>query len=131
GRTILMYSRAKVGLPAWNAARQATLYVNLPENIGRYQIESELGKGAMGVVYKAIDPNIGRTVALKTMRLDVHGIEEAEMLKRFKHEAVLAGVMNHANVITIYDAGDYEGVFYMAMEFMEGKTLQVVLHEQH
>ena len=104
--------------------------MNLPEQIGRYQIESELGKGAMGVVYKAVDPNIGRTVALKTMRLDVHGIEEAEMLKRFKHEAVLAGVMNHANIITIYDAGDYEGVFYMAMEFMEGRTLQVVLHEQ-
>jgi serine/threonine-protein kinase len=104
--------------------------VNLPEQIGRYQIQSELGKGAMGVVYKAIDPNIGRTVALKTMRLDVHGIEEAEMLKRFKHEAVLAGVMNHPNVITIYDAGDWEGVFYMAMEFMEGQTLQVVLHEQ-
>ena len=84
----------------------------------------------MGVVYKAVDPNIGRTVALKTMRLDVHGIEEAEMLKRFKHEAVLAGVMNHPNIITIYDAGDYEGVFYMAMEFMEGTTLQAVLHEQ-
>jgi serine/threonine-protein kinase len=105
--------------------------VNLPENIGRYQIQSELGKGAMGVVYKAVDPNIGRVVALKTMRLDVHGIEEAEMLKRFKHEAVLAGVMNHPNVITIYDAGDWEGVFYMAMEFMEGKTLQVVLHDEH
>jgi serine/threonine protein kinase len=105
--------------------------VNLPEHIGRYQIQSELGKGAMGVVYKAVDPNIGRTVALKTMRLDVHGIEEAEMLKRFKHEAVLAGVMNHPNIITIYDAGDWEGVFYMAMEYMEGKTLQVVLHEQH
>jgi serine/threonine protein kinase len=105
--------------------------VNLPEHIGRYQIQSELGKGAMGVVYKAVDPNIGRTVALKTMRLDVHGIEEAEMLKRFKHEAVLAGVMNHPNIITIYDAGDWEGIFYMAMEYMEGKTLQVVLHEQH
>ena len=105
--------------------------MNLPEHIGRYQIQSELGKGAMGVVYKAVDPNIGRVVALKTMRLDVHGIEEAEMLKRFKHEAVLAGVMNHPNIITIYDAGDWEGVFYMAMEFMEGKTLQVVLHEQH
>src|SRR4029079_18223947 len=122
---------AKVGLPASNAARQRTLNVNLPEHIGRYQIQSELGKGARGFVYKAVDPNIGRVVALKTMRLDVHGIEEAEMLKRFKHEAVLAGVMNHPNIITIYDAGDWEGVFYMAMEFMEGKTLQVVLHEQH
>ncbi len=102
----------------------------MPENIGRYRIVSELGKGAMGVVYKAVDPNIGRTVALKTMRVDVHGIESAEMLQRFKNEARAAGLLSHPNIVTIYDAGELEGTFYIAMEFMEGKTLQEVLHAE-
>ncbi|MCU1283977.1 MAG: serine/threonine protein kinase [Acidobacteriales bacterium] len=104
--------------------------MSLPEKIGRYEIVGELGRGAMGVVYKATDPNIGRTVALKTMRLDVHGVDEEEMLRRFKHEAKLAGVMNHPNIVTIYDAGEDQGIFYIAMEYMEGVTLHSVLHEQ-
>lgn len=100
------------------------------QNIGRYQIESELGKGAMGVVYKAIDPNIGRTVALKTTRVDVHGIETEEMVKRFRNEARSAGVLNHPNIVTIYDAGEEQGLFYIAMEFIEGQTLAEVLQKQ-
>ncbi len=101
-----------------------------PEKIGRYEIVGELGRGAMGLVYKATDPNIGRTVALKTMRLDVSGVEEQDMLRRFKHEARLAGVMNHPNIVTIYDAGEDEGVFYIAMEYVDGRTLQSILHEE-
>jgi predicted Ser/Thr protein kinase len=104
---------------------------SLPQKIGRYEVVGELGRGAMGVVYKATDPNIGRMVALKTMRLDVHGVDEEEILRRFKHEAKLAGVMNHPNIVTIYDAGEDEGIFYIAMEFMEGVTLQSILHEEH
>src|SRR3954470_9553553 len=104
--------------------------MNSPQKIGRYEVQGELGRGAMGVVYKATDPNIDRTVALKTMRLDVHGTDEEEILKRFKHEAKLAGVMNHANIVTIYDAGKFEGVFYIAMEYIEGTTLQSILHQQ-
>jgi serine/threonine-protein kinase len=100
------------------------------QNIGRYQIEAELGKGAMGVVYKATDPNIGRAVALKTLRLDVHGIEQEEMLRRFKNEARSAGVLNHPNIVTIYDAGEDQGLFYIAMEFIEGNTLAELL-QQH
>jgi serine/threonine protein kinase len=103
---------------------------SLPQKIGRYEIVGELGRGAMGVVYKATDPNIGRMVALKTMRLEVHGVDEAEMLRRFRHEAKLAGVMNHPNIVTIYDAGEDEGVFYIAMEYMEGVTLQTILHAE-
>src|SRR5437588_313167 len=95
--------------------------------IGRYEIVGTLGKGAMGVVYKATDPNIGRTVALKTTRLDVHGSDAEELLQRFRNEARLAGVLQHPNIVTIYDAGEFEGLFYIAMEYIEGQTLHQVL----
>ncbi len=97
------------------------------QRVGRYEIVSELGRGAMGVVYKALDPTIGRTVALKTMRLDVHGLESDDVLRRFKNEARAAGVLNHPNIVTIYDAGEQDGTFYMAMEYMEGTTLHSLL----
>jgi len=100
------------------------------ENIGRYQIVAELGKGAMGVVYKATDPNIGRSVALKTLRLDLEGMEAAELLRRFRNEARAAGVLNHPNIVTIYDAGEHGGMFYIAMEFIAGETLQQVLKSE-
>ena len=100
------------------------------EKIGRYEIVSELGRGAMGLVYRAIDPNIGRTVALKTMRLDVHGMEHDDMLRRFKNEARAAGLMNHPNIVTIYDADEADGLFYIAMEYMEGQTVQSLIAEK-
>lgn len=98
--------------------------------IGRYEITGTLGKGAMGVVYKAVDPTIGRTVALKTTRLDVHGSDQEELLERFRNEARLAGVLNHPNIVTIYDAGEFEGLFYIAMEFIEGQTLHQLLSKK-
>ncbi|HEY1938158.1 MAG TPA: serine/threonine-protein kinase [Candidatus Angelobacter sp.] len=100
------------------------------QTVGRYEITGELGRGAMGVVYKALDPTIGRTVALKTMRLDVHGLDAKEMVRRFQNEARAAGVLNHPNIVTIYDAGEQDGIFYIAMEFIEGTTLHEVLAEQ-
>src|SRR3954462_7993576 len=100
------------------------------EKVSRYEITGELGKGAMGRVYKAVDPTIGRTVALKTMRLDVHGLDTDEMLRRFKNEARLAGVLNHGNIVTIYDAGEENGLFYIAMEYIEGVTLHNVLSQR-
>lgn len=101
------------------------------ETVGRYEIIEELGRGAMGVVYKAKDPTIGRTVALKTLRLDVHGLETAEMVRRFQNEARAAGVLSHPNIVTIYDAGEQDGIFYIAMEFMQGTTLHELLAEHH
>jgi serine/threonine-protein kinase len=100
------------------------------QTVGRYEITGELGRGAMGVVYKALDPTIGRTVALKTMRLDVHGLDAQEMVRRFQNEARAAGVLNHPNIVTIYDAGEQDGIFYIAMEFIEGTTLHEVLAEK-
>jgi predicted Ser/Thr protein kinase len=101
------------------------------QTVGRYEITGELGRGAMGVVYKALDPTIGRTVALKTMRLDVHGLDAEEMVRRFQNEARAAGVLNHPNIVTIYDAGQEDGIFYIAMEFIEGTTLHELLAEKH
>src|SRR5712692_5304959 len=101
------------------------------EKIGRYEIVGQLGKGAMGIVYKALNPTIGRTVALKTMRLDVQGPETSEMLARFRNEARLAGVLNHPNIVTIYDAGEINGLCYMAIEYIEGKTLYQLLLQEH
>jgi len=100
------------------------------QTVGRYEITGELGRGAMGVVYKALDPTIGRTVALKTMRLDVHGLDAQEMVRRFQNEARAAGVLNHPNIVTIYDAGEHDGIFYIAMEFIEGTTLHEILAEK-
>jgi predicted Ser/Thr protein kinase len=100
------------------------------QTVGRYEITGELGRGAMGVVYKALDPTIGRTVALKTMRLDVHGLDAQEMVRRFQNEARAAGVLNHPNIVTIYDAGEQDGIFYIAMEFIEGTTLHEILAEK-
>ena len=101
-----------------------------PEKIGRYVVTGELGKGAMGVVYRATDPNIGRTLALKTMRLDMHGASSGDMLKRFQNEARAAGVLNHRNIVTIYDAGEADGMFYIAMEFIAGATLAGLLRDR-
>jgi eukaryotic-like serine/threonine-protein kinase len=100
------------------------------EKIGRYVISGELGRGAMGVVYKATDPTIGRTVALKTMRLDVHAEKHDEMLRRFQNEAKAAGALSHPNIVTIYDAAEADGIFYIAMEYIEGTTLAQLLHER-
>jgi eukaryotic-like serine/threonine-protein kinase len=100
------------------------------EKVGRYEIIGELGRGAMGVVYRAIDPNIGRTVALKTTRLDLHEIGRDELVRRFRNEAHAAGQMNHPNIVTIHDADECEGLFYIAMEYLEGETLQSFMAEQ-
>lgn len=97
------------------------------DSVGRYQIVEELGKGAMGVVYKAIDPTIGRDVALKTMRFDVHGVETDEVLRRFRNEARSAGTLSHTNLVTIFDAGEQDGMFYIAMEYIAGETLASIL----
>ena len=95
------------------------------EHIGRYEVVKELGTGAMAVVYKAVDPLIGRTVAIKTIKIDASvGLEHAELRQRFYREAQNAGNLNHPNIVTIYDIGAEGNVDYIAMEFVEGESLQ-------
>ncbi len=100
------------------------------QSIGRYEIIGDLGRGAMGLVYKAKDPTIGRTVAIKTMRIDVHGADDEDMLRRFRNEAQAVGLLNHPNIVTIYDAGEQDNIFYIAMEFIEGTTLHQLMSQR-
>jgi serine/threonine-protein kinase len=93
--------------------------------LGRYEVDKELGKGAMGVVYLGKDPKIGRTVAIKTMALaaEFEGDELQEAKERFFREAETAGRLTHPNIVTIYDAGAEHDLAYIAMEFLKGKDL--------
>lgn len=102
-------------------------YQMVIEKLGRYVIVEEIGQGAMGVVYKAVDPLIDRTVAIKTINLDLSKEELANFEKRFQREVQSAGKLNHPNIVTVYDVGRTEGVAYMAMEFLEGKELREIL----
>lgn len=98
---------------------------------GRYQIVAELGRGSMGVVYRGYDPVIGRTVAIKTMLIEGLASAEFEEFKaRFQREAQAAGVLAHPNIVTVYDFGEDNGVLYLAMEYLEGKSIQQLV-EKH
>ena len=93
--------------------------------LGRYQVDKELGKGAMGVVYLGKDPKINRVVAIKTMALsqEFEADEVDEVKERFFREAETAGRLNHPNIVTIFDAGEEHDLAYIAMEFLKGQDL--------
>ena len=97
----------------------------VPEKLGRYKIVHKLGQGAMGIVYRALDPMINREVALKAIPLatefDADQIEEARA--KFFREAEMAGRLNHPHIVTIYDAGEDHGTAYIAMELLRGRHL--------
>ncbi len=100
------------------------------ERIGRYKIVREIGRGAMGVVYHAIDPNIGRPVAIKTIQLGSRKPEEQERLReRLFREARSAGILSHPGIVTIYDVEQQGDLAYIAMEYVDGPTLDQLLSE--
>ncbi len=94
------------------------------KKIGRYRILGELGRGAMGIVYKAEDPNLDRAVALKTIIVDKDAEGADEYRKRFILEAKAAGKLNHPNIVTTFDCGEHDGMAYLAMELIEGTDLR-------
>ncbi|MSQ63201.1 MAG: serine/threonine protein kinase [Betaproteobacteria bacterium] len=96
---------------------------------GRYIIGAELGRGAMGAVHRASDPLIERDVAIKTLLPNLPPEVMDEVRERFLRETRSAGRLNHPNIVTIYDVGEQDGVAYIAMELLEGKSLQQILRE--
>jgi serine/threonine-protein kinase len=103
------------------------------KQLGRYLIDRVLGKGAMGVVYLARDPVIGRFVALKTLNVSAESEELEEFRQRFLREAQAAGLLNHPGIVTVFDAGVDEttGLSFIAMEYVEGKSLKELLKSGH
>src|SRR5512134_3999497 len=99
-----------------------------PQKLGRYEVLEEIGKGAMGVVYLARDPLIGRMVALKTFRVGFSAKDEelAQFRSRFVREAQSAGILSHPNIVTIHDVVEEstEGFTFIAMEFVPGNNLR-------
>lgn len=95
-------------------------------HLGRYEVLEEIGRGAMGIVYRGIDPAINRPVALKTVHLDlaVPSAEKEELRARLLREAQAAGQLSHPNIVTVYDVGSQGDIHYIAMEYLKGYTLE-------
>src|SRR5438552_10206657 len=102
-----------------------------PAKIGKYDIQSVLGKGAMGVVYKAFDPGIERVVAVKTVRKDLVDPDLAvQVMARFQNEAKAAGRLLHPNIVSVYEYGEDELNAFIAMEYVEGTGLREYLNRK-
>lgn len=99
---------------------------NIPHHVGRYPIRKQLGKGGMGKVFQAYDPELKRDVALKTML----AFEDEQMLKRFIQEAEMMAKLSHPYIVKVYDIGNTDGIPYFAMEFVEGRTLAQCLQQE-
>ena len=98
---------------------------NVPVKIGKYDVVNVIGRGGMGIVYKAIDPHLDRPVAIKMVTSGF--ADHPEHLKRFFREAQSLGSLQHPNIVTVYDLGDYGGNPYFVMQYLEGETLDSVL----
>src|SRR5947207_15908130 len=96
--------------------------VALPEQLGPYRIAGILGEGGMGAVYRAQDTRLGRDVAIKV--LTAVTLSDQEKLQRFEQEARATGMLNHPNLLTIYDVGTTEGTPFLVSELLEGETLR-------
>src|SRR5580765_7013368 len=98
------------------------------QNFGRYKIIEQIGAGAMGAVYKALDPMMDRDVAIKTILTHaIEGPQSDEFRDRFFREARAAGRLAHPGIVTMYDVSEHEGTPFLVMEFVAGRTLLSIL----
>jgi serine/threonine protein kinase/Tol biopolymer transport system component len=107
--------------PAWAASPYASASVSIGTQLGAYRIESVLGQGGMGVVYRALDTKLNRTVAVKLLS---DGLADAASRRRFQREAQTASSLNHPHILTVHDAGEVDGRQYLVTEFVDGGTLR-------
>src|SRR5262245_38319566 len=105
--------RARIGFP-----------MDTPKKIGRYEILEELGRGAMGIVYRAKDPAMDRIVAVKTIiSIALASPQGSQFRERFYLEARTAGALNHPGIVAVFDVGEHDGMPFLVMEFVAGRTL--------
>ena len=95
------------------------------KKLGKYEVLGVLGRGSMGVVYKGLDPEIGKMVAIKTMNQKI--LQQSEMKQRFYNEGAILGQIHHRNIISVYNTGEDGDIYYIAMEFLEGVSLEQLL----
>ncbi|MFB0536032.1 MAG: protein kinase [Anaerolineae bacterium] len=100
----------------------------VPEKLGKYKIIEEVGRGGFAAVYKAVDTTLDRTVALKV--LAPHLLWDPTFVQRFQREARVAANLDHSNIVTIYEVGQLEGVYFIAMQFLEGRTMSQILESE-
>src|SRR5690242_2867479 len=99
----------------------------IPKVIGRYELQGALGGGGMGVLYLARDPAIDRLVAIKLLR---DGSDSANIRERFAREARSAGRLHHPNIVAIFDVGEHDGEPFIAMEYIQGRTLAGMIRNE-
>ncbi len=131
GEFTLLYRILKIPLRKSEKRFEKRLYRDIIQlkmkgaSFGRYEVIDELGRGSMGVVYRARDPMIDREVAIKTVPVGYEGdsTRRANHLERLRREALAAGRLNHPNIVVVYDVGEEGDSFYIAMELLQGKTV--------
>src|ERR671938_323035 len=95
---------------------------------GRYRVHRRIGSGGMADVYSADDSQLGREVALKVLHRRF--ARDRESVERFRREASAAAGLQHPNIVSVYDRGEYDGTYYIAMEYLPGRTLKEVIREE-
>ena len=122
------YNFKAYGDPRNRDGQDKPLKTQKPEKIGKYEVLDVLGRGGMGVVYRARDARLGRIVAIKMLTEGFSG--NADMLQRFYREASQTGALRHNNIVVVYDAGDQDGEPYIVMEYVEGEPLDVAIKRE-